>query len=130
VATWPLAGAAANYPMALDAAGHRLFVGCRRPARVLIYDTTTGKPAGSIETVGDTDDMFYDAATGRLYVSGGEGFIDVLDARQSALTHVARVPGAAGGRTSLFVAEQHRFYLAVPHRGAQKAEIRVYDVRN
>jgi hypothetical protein len=28
----------------------------------------------------------------------------------------------------LFVAEQSRLYLAVPHRGAQKAEIRVYDV--
>jgi len=33
---------------------------------------------------------------------------------------------AIGARTSLFVPEQARLYLAVPHRGDQQAEIRVY----
>jgi DNA-binding beta-propeller fold protein YncE len=127
-ATWPVAGAAANYPMALDEANHRLFVGCRRPAKVIVVDTTTGQAAGAYEIVGDTDDLFYDAARQRLYVTGGDGFIDVLEARPStALTRLARIATAAGARTSLFVPEQNRLYLAVPHRGAQRAEIRVYD---
>ncbi len=130
-ATWPVAGAKANFPMALDEAGHRLFVGCRRPAKILVYDTTSGKEIGGFDIVGDTDDIFYDAQRKRLYVSGGEGFIDVLDARQPAtLTRLARVSTAAGARTSLFVPEHGRLYLAVPHRGDQKAEIRVYDVRD
>lgn len=129
--TWPVTGAAANFPMALDEAGHRLFVGCRRPARLLVYDTTTGKETGAADIVGDTDDLFYDAARKRLYVSGGDGFIDVLDARQPAmLTRVARVATPAGGRTSLFAPEQGRLYLAVPHRGAQRSEIQVYEVRD
>jgi YVTN family beta-propeller protein len=130
VATWPVVGAKSNFPMALDEANHRVFVGCRRPARVLVYDTATGKESGSFDIVGDTDDLFYDAARTRLYVSGGEGYIDVLQqndgGRFSRLAHVAT---AAGARTSLFVPEQARLYLAVPHRGSQKAEIRVYEAR-
>jgi DNA-binding beta-propeller fold protein YncE len=130
IATWPVTGAKSNYPMALDEENHRLFVGCRRPAKVLVYDTTSGKETGAFDIVGDTDDMFYDAARKRLYVSGGDGFIDVFDARPPAtLTRLARVATAAGARTSLFVPEQSRLYLAVPHRGTQRAEIRVYEVR-
>ena len=91
IATWPVSAAKANYPMALDEANHRLFVGCRTPAKVLVYDTTSGKEIGAFDIVGDTDDMFFDSQRKRLYVAGGEGFIDVLDARgPSKLTRVAR----------------------------------------
>jgi DNA-binding beta-propeller fold protein YncE len=129
--TWPVSSAKANYPMALDEANHRLFIGCRRPARVLIFDSTTGKQTGAFEIVGDTDDLFYDGQRKRLYVAGGEGFIDVLDAREPAsLTRLARISTAAGARTALFAPDQGRLYLAVPHRGTQRAEIRVYEVRD
>ena len=130
ITTWPVVGAKSNFPMALDEANHRLFIGCRRPAKVLVYDTTNGKEAGLFDIVGDTDDLFYDAARKRLYVSGGEGYLDVFqeqDANRFART--AHVATAAGARTSLFVPEQSRLYLAVPHRGNQKAEIRIYEAR-
>jgi DNA-binding beta-propeller fold protein YncE len=130
IATWPVAGAKANYPMALDEANHRVFVGCRRPARVLVYDTATGKQFGSFEIVGDTDDLFYDAARNRLYVSGGEGFLDVFQGQDgSHFFRLAHIPTAAGARTSLFVPELSRLYVAVPHRGARQAEVRVYESR-
>jgi DNA-binding beta-propeller fold protein YncE len=130
IATWPVSTAKSNFPMALDEANHRLFVGCRRPAKVLIYDTTTGKEAGAFDIVGDTDDLWYDAPRKRVYVSGGEGFIDVFqqqDANQ--FNRVAHVASAAGARTSLFGSDQSRLYVAVPHRGSQKAEIRIYETR-
>jgi DNA-binding beta-propeller fold protein YncE len=128
--TWAVVGATSNFPMALDEADHRLFVGCRRPAKVLVYDTTTGKQVTSFDIVGDTDDLFYDAARKRLYVSGGEGYLDVVQQQDgNRFARVAHVPTAAGARTSLYVAEQNRLYLAVPHRGSQKAEIRVYEAR-
>jgi YVTN family beta-propeller protein len=129
-ARWPVVSAKSNFPMALDEANHRVFVGCRRPAKVLVYDTTTGKESGSFEIVGDTDDLFYDAARKRLYVSGGEGYLDVLQEQDaSQFARVAHIATAAGARTSLFVPETARLYLAVPHRGAQKAEVRVYEAR-
>jgi len=130
-ATWPVVDASANFPMALDEANHRLFVGCRQPARVLIYDTASGKRVGAIDTVGDTDDLFYDGTRKRLYVSGGEGYIDVFSQTSpNQLTRMTRLSTAAGARTSLFVPDENRLYLAVPHRGSQKAEIRVYEAKN
>jgi len=130
IATWPVIGAKSNFPMALDEANHRVFVGCRRPAKVLVYDTTSGKESGSFDIVGDTDDLFYDAARKRLLVTGGEGYLDVFDEpAPGRFTHLAHIATAAGARTSLFVPEQARLYLAVPHRGSQKAEVRIYDTR-
>jgi DNA-binding beta-propeller fold protein YncE len=126
--TWPVTSARANYPMALDEANHRLFIGCRRPAKGLVLDTTSGKEIASFDIVGDTDDLFYDAARKRLYVSGGDGYIDVIqDQGGNKFARVAHLATAGGARTSLFIADQSRLYLAVPHRGTQKAEIRVYE---
>ncbi len=130
VASWPITEAEANFPMALDEAHHRLFIGCRKPARVLVVDTSSGKVVTQIECAGDTDDIFYDAQRKRLYVSGGAGFISVL--AQTDADHyesITQLATAAGARTSLFVPALGRLYLAVPHRGAQAAAVRVYEVQ-
>jgi YVTN family beta-propeller protein len=128
-ARWPVTAAGANYPMALDEANRRLFIGCRRPAKLLVYDTGSGANVAAVDIVGDTDDLFYDAAKKSLYVIGGEGFITVL-AQQDAdhYTQVQKLQTAPGARTGLFVPELDKLFLAVPHRGTQPAEIRVYDV--
>ena len=129
IATWPVTQARANYPMALDEPHHRLFIGCRNPARLLAYDTTSGQLVTTVEIVGDTDDLFYDAASRRLYVIGGEGSITVLEQQDpDHYRTVQKVTTAAGARTGLFVPELGRVFLAVPHRGAQGAEIRIFSV--
>ena len=126
---WRTEGYTANYPMALDGPGHRVFVGCRHPAAVLIFDDRTGRRLGAVPIDGDSDDLFYDAATGRLFASCGSGFIEVLERGKSGLfTRTAKVPTAGGARTALFVPGLRRLYLAVPHRGSQGAEIRVFEV--
>jgi DNA-binding beta-propeller fold protein YncE len=125
-ATWRIAAAAANYPMALDEDGRRLFVVCRTPARVLAYDTTSGTMAASFQTVGDADDVFWDARRKRLYVIGGQGFVDVVQAQGGdRFTSVAHLTTGSGARTGLFVPEVGRLFVAVPHRGAQAAAILV-----
>ena len=127
LATWPLRGAGSNFPMALDEPHHRLLVGCRKPARLVVLDTRTGAQTGSAEIAGDTDDLFYDAARGRVYASCGEGVLCVLRQRDADHYEVeARVPTAPGARTCYFSPERERLYLAVPHRGGQRAEIRLY----
>src|SRR5215470_1965157 len=71
--TWPLQGAEANFPLALDEAHHRLFVGFRKPAILMILDTESGKEIARVEVVGDADDLFYDAQRRRIYIAGGAG---------------------------------------------------------
>src|SRR5262249_11681745 len=52
----PLTGVANNYPMSLDERGHRLFVGVRQPAQLLVFDTTSARRIAAVPCVGDTDD--------------------------------------------------------------------------
>jgi DNA-binding beta-propeller fold protein YncE len=122
-------GCGGNYPMALDEGTARMFVGCRRPATLATVDTRSGKVTASIETVGDTDDLFYDAVRRRLYVIGGEGFIDVLERDGDAIHRVSRVATRAGARTGLWVPALNRLYVAVPARGSEGAEVRVFSAR-
>jgi DNA-binding beta-propeller fold protein YncE len=131
LATWKITAAAANYPMALDEDGRRLFVVCRNPPRALVYDPTSGAMTASFETVGDADDVFWDARRKRLYVIGGEGFVDVFQqAGDDRFTRAAHLATGSGARTGLFVSEIDRLFVAVPHRGGQQAAILVLEPRD
>jgi DNA-binding beta-propeller fold protein YncE len=124
LARWPTTPAGSCYPMALDESHNRLFTGCRGPARLLVFDTGTGNTVASLEIVHDTDDLFYDAARSRVYVIGGQGFIDVVQQKDADhYERIARYPTAAGTRTGLYVPELGRLLAAVPHRGEQRSEI-------
>jgi DNA-binding beta-propeller fold protein YncE len=128
IGKWPVTSASKNFPMALDEARHRLFTGCRTPAQLLVLDTDSGATKASVDIVGDTDDLFYDAEKRRIYVIGGEGFVDVLEQKDDdRYNRMARYPTASGARTGLFVASLGKLFVAVPHRGDQRAEILVYD---
>jgi DNA-binding beta-propeller fold protein YncE len=83
VATWKTGGALANYPMALDESEHRLFVVTRSPARLIVFDTNTGKIIQELAAVGDCDDVFYDKSRKRIYASGGEGGISIFEQKDA-----------------------------------------------
>jgi YVTN family beta-propeller protein len=122
----PLGGPSNNYPMSLDDSGHRLFVGVRRPAQLLVFDTVSGKRLAAIACVGDTDDLFYDARRDRVYVIGGEGYVDVFDATApGTYERLARLATRAGARTGLWSAELGRLFVAWPGRDGHPAEIHV-----
>ena len=126
-AHWAAQGCGGNYPMALDEGTSRLFIGCRRPAKLAVVDTRGGAFVASAEIVGDTDDLFHDDARRRVYVIGGEGFVDVLARDRDRLERIGRTSTRAGARTGLWVASQSRLYVAVPARGSEAAEVRVFE---
>jgi outer membrane protein assembly factor BamB len=130
VATWDVRDAASNFPMALDEAGHRLFVGARVPAVLLVYDTESGGIVARQPIGGDTDDLFFDAARRRLYVVCGEGRIDVV--RQDSPDRYVlegTVKTAARARTGFYVAEEGKLYVAAPASGGAAARVLAYRVR-
>jgi hypothetical protein len=55
----------------------------RHPAQLVVLDTATGKAVAKIDTNSDADDLFYDPAHRRIYVSCGEGFVDVIQQRDA-----------------------------------------------
>lgn len=129
VAHVPLGNLLDDYPMSFDEAGHRLFVGVRHPARLLVFDTTTYKQTASVPCVGDTDDLFYDARRDRVYVIGGQGFVDVFDASPTGkYARLQRFTTRAGARTGLWSSELDRLFVGWPSRDGRPAEIQVLGV--
>jgi glutamine cyclotransferase len=129
VATWKTDLAFANFPMALDEANHRLFVGCRLPSKLVVLNTESGDVVAKIDISGDPDDVFYDRKRHRIYAICGAGKVDIIE--QTDANHykaLTKIDTANGARTGLFVPERDTLFVAVPHRGAQQAEIRAYRV--
>jgi DNA-binding beta-propeller fold protein YncE len=129
VARWKTDLAFANFPMALDEANHRLFVGCRLPSRLIVLNTDSGDVVAKIDISSDPDDVFYDAKRHRIYGICGAGKIDVVE-QIDPKTYKAstKIDTAEGARTGLFVPERNALFVAVPHRGSQQAEIRWYEI--
>jgi hypothetical protein len=128
VARWPVTSSKNNFPMSLDEAHHRLIVGAWMPPRLLVFDTESGKQVASAEISGSTDDLFYDASKGRVYVLTQMGFLDVFQQKDpDHYDRIARYPTPPGTGTGLFVPELGKLFVAV--RGEPNAEIRVYETK-
>ena len=129
VAGWSVP-AAANFPMALDETGRRLFVGTRAPSLLLVYDIDSGRLIARIPIGGDTDDVFYSPMRKRVYVVCGEGRIDVIrqdDPDRYALE--GSVNTAPRARTGLLVPEDDTLYVAAPVSGTTPARVLAYKLR-
>jgi DNA-binding beta-propeller fold protein YncE len=129
VATWKTDLAFANFPMALDEANHRLFVGCRLPSRLIVLNTDSGDVVAKIDISGDADDVFYDNKRNRIYVICGAGKIDIIEqADPNTYKALTKVDTTNGARTGFFFPERDTLFVALPHRGSQQAEIRCYQI--
>jgi DNA-binding beta-propeller fold protein YncE len=129
VATWRVEGAASNFAMALDESGHQLFVATRLPARLIAFDTDSGRQVDRVPVCGDADDLFLDGASHRIYVVCGEGEIDVVRSDAGQLMVKERIPTATGARTGLYVPRLSTLFVAVPARVGSAAEIRAYTAK-
>src|ERR1700681_1724 len=124
---WELNGAKANYPMALDEDGHRLFVVTRRPPLVVVLDTDSGKEVARVPVGGSCDDVYFDAERKRIYVIAGEGFLNVVQQNDpNHYTVSATLPTAIGVRTGIFYGTN--LYVGVPAAGLEPAQIWNYGV--
>jgi hypothetical protein len=126
VSTW-LSKAGSPVSLALDWRDGRLFVGTRNPAEIEVFDSRTHRFIVSLPSVGLMDGLFYDALHRRIYASGGQGYVAVY--RQwsaDRYTEIARVSTGANARTSLWVRQLDRYYVAVPAGGGHGARILVF----
>jgi hypothetical protein len=70
---------------------------------MVVFDTATGKPVGAVEIDGGAGDMSYDASWSHVYISGSEGFLDVVDQRDPDHYEMRqRIPVPLRARTSAF----------------------------
>jgi len=127
IATWKTGGAFGNFPMALDEANHRLFIGCRIPSKLVVLNTESGNAVAKIDISGDPDDVFYDSKRRRVYAICGAGKIDIIEQTDaSTYKAITKIDTADGARTGLFVPALDRFFLAVRATSTEPAAIWVY----
>jgi hypothetical protein len=124
-AAWRMNDLAGHYPMALDEASRQVLVVFRSPARLGVFSMESGTRVTDLPTCGDSDDIFFDAKRARMYVSCGEGFVDVFERQGSGYRQRGRIPTAAGARTSFFASDLDLLAVAAP-AGAQPAELWVF----
>ena len=125
-AIWPMTIAGGNFPMALDPVAGHVLAAFRNPAKLGVFSKENGAVIASPEICGDADDVFVDAKRRRVYVSCGEGFIDVLDSQRNTFRRIARIPTVVGARTSLFVPELDRLMLAVRASSGESASVWIF----
>jgi DNA-binding beta-propeller fold protein YncE len=128
IAKWPVQGFKQFFPMTLDEKNHRLFIGSRNPAALVVFDTTSGKLVTSVPSVAHTDDIFYDPAHKRVYMAGGEGEIAVFEQRDPDHYELTtKVPSVPGASTAFFAPELNRLYVPATRYKGQPAKVLVYE---
>jgi DNA-binding beta-propeller fold protein YncE len=129
LATWPISQVGKNNTaIALDEGSHRLFIGTRIPAKLVVLDTESGKIVANYPAAAMVDDMAFDSQRKRIYFAGSEFFDVFQETDADHYDRTGHIATAFRAKTGVLVPELNKFYLAVPHHEKQVAELRVYDV--
>jgi DNA-binding beta-propeller fold protein YncE len=131
VTKWPLKGLRGNYAMALNEEDHRLFTITRKTPMMVVLNTETGNEVARLRAAGECDDVYFDASRKRIYVIGAEGFISVF--QQNDPDHyelLGNVPSGIGIRTGYFFTKRDRFYVGVPAKGSEPAQVWTYEAED
>lgn len=126
VARWPIATCTDNFPMALDEPHHRLFVGCRAPSIMLVFNTQNGKIVATVPIAEHTDDLFYDPSKQRIYVIGERAVQSLQQKDPDHYDEIGRSPTPTRAHTGLFVPAWGELFVAVSRDGSQDAQVLVF----
>ena len=125
VAKWPLPDAHVAHAIFLDEPNHRVFVATRQPARFIVLNGDSGKVVASLPCVGVNSDMSFDVARKRIYVTGSET-ASVFEQRDpDHYVHVAEIPTAFRAKSSVFVPDLNRLYIAASGKGKPDAKLQL-----
>jgi DNA-binding beta-propeller fold protein YncE len=130
-ARWPVPDAHVQNSMALDEPNHRLFIATRNPPKLFVFNTDDGKVVVSLPCVGVNDDMTFDPKRKRIYVTG-DGATSVFAQRDANhYEHIVDVPTAYRAKTSLYVPQLNRLYIAASGGNKPDAQVglQIYQVQ-
>jgi DNA-binding beta-propeller fold protein YncE len=131
IGQWPISTAKMNVAMAIDEAGHRLFVGCRS-GQIVVFNTDTGKELTALPIAEGVDDLMFDPLGKRIFAATGSGAGSLEVYGQTGPDRYDRVATtftASEGKNGLYVPTVHRYFVGVPDHGTTPASILVYTIR-
>jgi len=123
IAKWPLPDAHVGHAIALDELNHRLFTATRKPAQFIVFNTDNGKVVTSLPCTGVNSDMSIDFARKRIYITGSDTASVFEQHDPDHYEHIAEVPTAYRAKSSIFVPELKRLYVADSGKGKSDAKL-------
>ncbi len=94
---WPVAPGAHPVGMAIDPSAHRLFIGCRKPQKMVVMNTQTGQVEASLPIGMGNDAASFDH--GHAFASCWDGTLTVIGERHGSFQIEQTVKTASGART-------------------------------
>lgn len=130
VAWWPFKEAEQNAAFAFDGRNHRPFDVARKPGTLVVLDTADGRTVASFKAPERADQVVWDEANRRIYVTGGDGFIGVYEQVDAdRYNDLGRIPSAPGAKTAIVMPSLNRLYLAAsPGEAPTGGAVLRYDV--
>ena len=114
----------------MDEANRRLFVVTRAPGRLLVLNADTGATLAELQGARTHRPDHLGSRNRRVYVTGGEGYISVVQEDDpDHFGEVASVPSAPGAKTAVLDSAHHKLFVAAsPGDTGAMGKVLVYDV--
>ena len=108
---WPLSGCDEPAGLALNAQARRLFVGCHNKT-LLVVNADTGKTVASLPIGAGVDANAFDAQTGLVFSSQGDGTLSIIKQTSTDKFFVQQTASTQrGARTLALNPDNHHVYL-------------------
>ena len=108
-ARWPVAPGGSPVGMSMDSIKHRLFIGCRKPQKLIVMSTRDGKVESSLPIGAVVDATAFDA--GQAFASCFDGSLVVAGEKDGKLEVAQVVKTPRGARTMGLDPTTHQTYL-------------------
>ena len=109
LAHWPVAPGGSPVGLAIDTAKHRLFIGCRKPQKLIVMSTDDGKVLADLPIGAGVDATKFDG--GLAFASCRDGKLNVAGESGGKFEIVQTVATAFGAKTMDVDPETHKAYL-------------------
>jgi outer membrane protein assembly factor BamB len=97
LAHWPVAPGGTPVGMAVDSKGHHLFIGCRKPAKMIVMNEADGKVIADLPIGAGVDATKFHA--GHAFASAGDGTLTVVGEKAGNFEVEQTVKTPNGART-------------------------------
>ncbi len=109
LAHWPVAPGGSPVGMSIDAAHQRLFIGCRKPQKLIVMSTNDGKVIGDQPIGAGVDATIFDQ--GQALASARDGSLTVIGEAGGKFSTLESVKTHSGAKTMGLDPSTHTLYL-------------------
>lgn len=109
LAHWPVAPGGSPVGLSIDTEKHKLFIGCRKPQKMLVMSTDDGKVVGDLPIAVGVDATRWDGR--QAFASTREGKLSVVEEKGGKWEIVQTVTTGLGTKTMDIDNAAHKIYL-------------------